>query len=562
MTDSMTVLVRRVARDNNLNLCTLFVSRALELNVTFMTTTSGLKSAGALCVRANARFEDTVTVTSSPSAAPSAAPTAHSSTPRPTPATLFSSTFVGVITIVILVGFLRLNPTLATIIMPKEKPRAGHLYDILVVISDEEEAIIENIRHEDIVFLRRIAKSDIDQTDSWMMNTSAEALEARFEVQFYDHYDLLGESGPSEENVMSDVGHKVIGSKLVTKETYIHEASLHVGMIIRVKPALPPGADEDAAAHDGIDRGISCDDGSSHSSEVDISEVDIYVDDLMLREPEATGRGSGNVVNVKASKIAVDTDLDTDMSVKCMSNLSSLTYTKHNRSFNDGWSCNESVSASASGKSERGGRPKNIRMASFESQYSLKDADCPESNESYNDAEDSMSIDLPLDAHSLSLAGPHKLSKSLSMSSRSRVSVGSSKGGRKDKDKYKEKGYERKIGSFFSPHHGFNPSPTPPTLISIKPRQINLFDEQRGDSVEEFYLPTPESKRSRVEKIVFSPERRSSWWNRYTQKQTHKRRVEKSVGSSSRRGSHRSAVHDSMQAPSIDEFYQSKDENA
>lgn len=558
MTDSMTVLVRRVARDNNLNLCTLFVSRAIELNVTFMATTTGLKSAGALCgVRANARFEDTVTVTSSPSADPTAAPTAHSSTPRPTPATLFSSTFVGVITIVILVGFLRLNPTLATIIMAKEKPRAGHLYDILVVISDEEEAIIENIRHEDIVFLRRIAKDDIDQTDSWMMNTSAEALEARFEVQFYDHYDLLGESGPSEENVMSDVGHKVIGSKLVTKETYIHEASLHVGMIIRVKPALPPGAEEDAGAHDGIDRGISCDHGSSYSS-----EVDIYVDELALRKPEATGRGSGNFVNVKASKIAVDTDLDAKMSVKCMSNLSSLTYTKHNRSFNDGWSCNESVSASASGKSERGGRPKNIRMASFESQYSLKDADCRESNESYGDGDDTMSIDLPLDAHSLSLAGPHKLSKSLSMSSRSRVSVGSTKGGRKDKDKDKDKGYERKIGSFFSPHHGFNPSPTPPTLIFIKPHQINLFDEQRLDSVEEFYLPTPESKRSRVEKIVFSPERRSSWWNRYTQKQTHKRRVEKSVGSSSRRGSHRSAVHDNMQAPGIDEFYNPKNENA
>ena len=560
MRDSMTVLVRKVARDTNLNLCTLFVSRAMVLNVTFMSTTSGLKSAGALCdVRANARFEDTVTTTSSPSAAPTAAPTPHS-TPRPTPATLFSSTFVGVITIVILVGFLRLNPTLATIIMTKEKPRAGHLYDILIIISDEEEAIIENIRHEDIVFLRRITKSDIDQTDSWMMNTSAEALEVRFEVQFYDHYDLLGESGPIEENVMSDVGHKVIGSKLVTKETYIHEASLHVGMIIRVKPALPPGAQEDAAAHDGIDRGISCNDGSSYSSEVDID-----VDELILRKPEATGRGSGNFINGKASKIVVDTDLDTN-SVKCMSNLSSLTYTKHNRSFNDGWSCNDSVSASvsasASGKSDRGGRPKNVRMASFESQYSLKDADCQESSESYND--DSMSIDLPLDAHSLSLPGPHKLSKSLSISSRSRVSIGSSssKGGRKDKDKDKEKGYERKIGSFFSPHHGFNPSPTPPTLISIKPHQINLFDEQREDSVEGFYLPTPESQRSRMPRIVFSPERRSSWWNRYAQKQTHKRRVEKSVGSSSRRGSHRPSVHDSMQSPSIDEFYKSKDENA
>ena len=188
ITDSMNLLVRKVMRPNNLNLCTLFVSRAMELNVTFMMTTSGLEKAGAMCgIRAAARMEKPIE-TLHPTSMPTAGPTPHST---PTPATLFSSTFVGVITMVMLVGLLRLNPTLATIILPKEKPKTGHLYDILIVVSDEEEAIIENIKHEDIVFLRRIAKCENDQTDAWMMNTSSEPLEARFEVQFYDHFDLF-----------------------------------------------------------------------------------------------------------------------------------------------------------------------------------------------------------------------------------------------------------------------------------------------------------------------------------------------------------------------------------
>ena len=550
----MKIQVRRATRENNLNLCNLFVSRAMELNVTFMMTTSGLEKAGALCgVRAAARIESPVTATAIPSTTPTAAPTPYSA---PTRATLFSSTFVGVITMIILVGFLRLNPTLATIIMPKEKPRAGHLYDILIVISDEEEAIIENIKHEDIVFLRRIAKYDNDQTDAWMMNTSSEPLEARFEVQFYDHFDLLGESGPSEENELSDVGHKVIGNKLITKETYIHEASLHVGMIIRVKLAPPLDADADAHALDDI----SCDQASSYSSEVDLN-----FDDVTLRKPEVTNRESGRFLHgdVKSSKIIVDTDIDHNKNVRCMSNLNSLIYTKNNRSYNDGWSCNDSASASASGKSDNLGRSKNARNSSFESLYSLKDADCRDSSESHGDAEDSMSIELPLDAQSMSQPGPHNFIRNLS--SRSRTSVGISKGGRKDKNKTPQ-AYERKIGSFFSPQHGFAPSPTPQTLISINPNQINLFDEQRDDSIEGHYLPTPIS--GRVEKTIFSPERRSSWWNHYTQKQTHKRRVEKSMSSynSHRRGSHRANTHERVRAreqvPTIGEINHSRDENS
>ena len=566
ITDSMNLLVRKVMRTNNLNLCTLFVSRAMELNVTFMMTTSGLEKAGAMCgVRAAARMEKPIE-TVSPTSIPTAGPTPHST---PTPATLFSSTFVGIITMVLLVGVLRLNPTLATIILPKEKPKTGHLYDILIVVSDEEEAIIENIKHEDIVFLRRIAKCENDQTDAWMMNTSSEPLEARFEVQFYDHFDLLGESGPTEENESTDVGHKVIGNKLITKETYIHEASLHVGMIIRVKPALLLDAHADA------DDAISCDQASSYSSELD---DDLGLDNTMLRKPEVATRISGRFVHtdIKSSKIVVDTDDDTNKNTRCMSNLNSLIYTKNNRSYNDGWSCNDSASASVSGKSENMSRPKNARNSSFESLYSLKDAECRDSSESHGDAEDSMSIELPLDAQSMSQLGSHNFIRN--MSARSKTSVGSSKSG-KEKDRVKTpqgQAYERKIGSFFSPHHGFVPSPTPPTLISFNPNNINLFDEQRDDTIEGHYLPTPLSGRSMVEKIVFSPERRSAWWNRYTQKQTHKRKVEKSMNSSHsnsnsyRRGSYKANVHErekeqvqeKEQEPSIDEIYLSKDESS
>ena len=368
----------------------------------------------------------------------------------------------------------------------------------------------------------------------------------------------------------------MIGNKLITKETYIHEASLHVGMIIRVKPAVLFDAHADDA--------IECDQASSYSSELD---DDLGLDNNMLRKPEVATRLSGRFVHtdIKSSKIVVDTDDDTNKNTRCMSNLNSLIYTKNNRSYNDGWSCNDSASASVSGKSENLSRPKNARNSSFESLYSLKDAECRDSSESHGDAEDTMSIELPLDAQSMSQLGSHNFIRN--MSARSKTSVGSSKGGRIDKDKDKDKdknkdklitpqgqAHERKIGSFFSPHHGFVPSPTPPTLISFNPNNINLFDEQRDDSIEGHYLPTPLSGRSMVEKIVFSPERRSAWWNRYTQKQTHKRKVEKSMNSSNsitnsyRRGSYKANVHErekeqvQEQEPSIDEIYLSKDESS
>ena len=39
-----------------------------------------------------------------------------------------------------------------------------------------------------------------DQHGNWVMNSSAECLEPRMEVQFYDKYDLLGQSNEDPKN--------------------------------------------------------------------------------------------------------------------------------------------------------------------------------------------------------------------------------------------------------------------------------------------------------------------------------------------------------------------------
>ena len=157
---------------------------------------------------------------------------------------MITSGFIGFLTIVGLIWFLRFYPSIVGLMVKKEK-KIGHLYDILVVISEDEEAILENIRHQDIAFYRETSMESGAEPPEWVMNTTSDCLEKRFEVQFLDHYDLLGQSGPSEEEESSNVGHSVTGDKLVTKESYVHQVGLQMGMIICVKPAVENDEDED-----------------------------------------------------------------------------------------------------------------------------------------------------------------------------------------------------------------------------------------------------------------------------------------------------------------------------
>ena len=133
---------------------------------------------------------------------------------------------------ILLIALLRFHPIVTAYFAVKKGEKEGHLYDILMVLNEDEEAIIENIRHEDIVFFRRTNCENENQSYTWMMNATSDLLEKRFEVQFLDQYDLLGQGG---DNGLDSLGHAVLGDKLVTKEVYVHEAKLHTGMIIKVK---------------------------------------------------------------------------------------------------------------------------------------------------------------------------------------------------------------------------------------------------------------------------------------------------------------------------------------
>jgi hypothetical protein len=235
ITDSIKILVRKVMKSGTL--CQTFIDRAFLLNVTFLMTPEGVAASGAACSEEPV-FTSVYTPggSSQPSSQPSSPPTSNPTEPPvQRKKKLATSGFVGFLTIVFLIWFLRFFPSMLG--MMKKTEKVGHLYDILVVISDDEEAILENIRHEDITFFRRTNVEDPSQSLKWSMNSTSDVLEARFEVQFLDHYDLLGEGGPADEDAEGNVGHKLSGDKLVTKETYVHEAGLQLGMIIRVKPA-------------------------------------------------------------------------------------------------------------------------------------------------------------------------------------------------------------------------------------------------------------------------------------------------------------------------------------
>ena len=63
--------------------------------------------------------------------------------------------FAFIIFIIIVIACLRCC-LICVAFCAKKETQESHLYDILVILNDEEEAIFENVRHEDIVFSRRL----------------------------------------------------------------------------------------------------------------------------------------------------------------------------------------------------------------------------------------------------------------------------------------------------------------------------------------------------------------------------------------------------------------------
>lgn len=228
-------------------LCEQIITRASYFNVTALLTLASKVGIGAVCqkVPVFATYILTAKAVTSPFAAtsdPTMAPTQ-----QPTPATLKINTtanrLYGILAIIFIIALLRLVPSLIDCCTTQKAVTRGHLYDILVVLSDKEEAVLQNVRHEDIVYFREMTSSPDKFLSGWLMNNSAEPLVKRQEAQFWDLYDLLGQSGIDVEKSSqaswkgASGSMKADGDKVVTKQKYLHEASLQIGMIIRVIPS-------------------------------------------------------------------------------------------------------------------------------------------------------------------------------------------------------------------------------------------------------------------------------------------------------------------------------------
>ena len=218
-------------------LCQDIIMRGASLNVTQLISPEGKAFAGAICK------EIPVFTTVFTPAATTQSFSSSPGQPNSTPTTVIVasssfggvigiSSFMGILSLIMLIGLLRFNYAMSVLPVQKNK-KEDHLYNILVVLNDFEEAVLENIRHDDIIFFRGTEINSEADSNDWVMNTTTDVLERRFEVQFYDKYDLLGKSGVNEDKLKCK--NDVKGEKTVVKEDFEHQAKLLVGMIITVK---------------------------------------------------------------------------------------------------------------------------------------------------------------------------------------------------------------------------------------------------------------------------------------------------------------------------------------
>lgn len=228
-------------------LCEMIITRASYFNVTALLTITSKVGIGAVCKKTPAfatyilstnAVVAPVVLTNDPTASPTQQPT-----PPTLKSTLSANRLYGILAIIFIIALLRVVPSLIDCCTSQKVYVRGHLYDILVVLNDKEEAILENVRHEDIVYFREMTSDPDKFLSGWLMNNTSEPLMRRQEVQFWDLYDLLGQSGIDVEKSTQELWKgasgsvKYDGDKCITKQRYFHEASLQIGMIIRVVPS-------------------------------------------------------------------------------------------------------------------------------------------------------------------------------------------------------------------------------------------------------------------------------------------------------------------------------------
>jgi hypothetical protein len=222
-----TVIDRVITNVTDGVFCRNVISSGRDNEVSFLMQPNALAAVGALCDKPTVKRTNLYEAqpTSMPSSMPSSSPT-HSPTPVKSPS-VFPLKYLAFLSLIFLFGccccccFMRMYPAAL-------KKKSGHKYDILLLI-DNDEVMIENIDHTDIAFYRRTWIEEDHHTLDWKINANTDVLEVRFEVRFFDHYDLLAKGGVMETDDWK-------GNDDGKVEYYVNRAIMHKGMIIRAKP--------------------------------------------------------------------------------------------------------------------------------------------------------------------------------------------------------------------------------------------------------------------------------------------------------------------------------------
>ena len=139
--------------------CNKVVQNVIASNVTTLHTPEqvleiyaicGLKSSSPVTYQAKV-----IPVKRYPTSQPTSQPT---TIPLPQPTIrqhLVTIHFIGYLLIILVLACLRCAPVIIACCTKDLAPKRSHLYDILVILNDTEEAVFQNVRHEDIVFSRR-----------------------------------------------------------------------------------------------------------------------------------------------------------------------------------------------------------------------------------------------------------------------------------------------------------------------------------------------------------------------------------------------------------------------
>jgi hypothetical protein len=139
--------------------CKNIADNILKSNVSSLSSPDQINAIRAICKSSSPRIgfvSNLVPTAYRPSPQPSSRPVLYRGFKTDDTKHLVTVQFLGYMFIILLLGCLRCAPCLFGCGTVGKEEISPHLYDVLVILNDEEEAIFENIRHGDITFFRRL----------------------------------------------------------------------------------------------------------------------------------------------------------------------------------------------------------------------------------------------------------------------------------------------------------------------------------------------------------------------------------------------------------------------